>query len=195
MSLKKNEKKTLRNNNCYVINIVMKIIKLSTDEQLKIYIQPTRQKILHLLSVKGPMTPKMIADELEITSSSAKHHLLKLVKLEIVELDHQETIHGILATYYKPASVTVSLGLDKGGEREVLAQNLLRDIQDGFFKAARETKLDTAHFLGDMNTGVIHISQKEADDLYEIIKSYLSVHEEKKEGTLPFVYSLVAYHG
>jgi len=76
-----------------------------------------------------------------------------------------------------------------------LAQNLLRDIQDGFFKAARETKLDTAHFLGDMNTGVIHISQKEADDLYEIIKSYLSVHEEKKEGTLPFVYSLVAYHG
>ncbi|WP_320129066.1 helix-turn-helix domain-containing protein [uncultured Sphaerochaeta sp.] len=173
----------------------MKIIKLTTDEQLKIYMQPSRLKILHLLSVKGPMTPKMVADELEMTSSSAKHHLLKLVELEIVEIDHQETIHGILATYYKPAAVTVSLGLDKGGEREVLAQNLLRDIQDGFFKQAREHEWDPEHFSADMSTGVIHLSQKEADDLYKLIRKYLSVHEEKKEGTLPFVYSLVAYHG
>lgn len=173
----------------------MKILKISTDKQLKIYMQPTRQKILHLLSVKGPMTPKMIADELSITSSSAKHHLLKLVELEIVELDHQETIHGIIATYYKPVAVTVSLGLNEGGEKELFAQNLLRNIQDGFFKYSRETKLNTEHFSGDMGTGVIHLSQKEADDLYELVKNYLSSHEEKKEGTIPFVYSFVAYHG
>jgi hypothetical protein len=49
------------NNNWYVINNVMKIITLTTTEQLKIFMQPTRQKILQTLSMKGPMTPKMVA--------------------------------------------------------------------------------------------------------------------------------------
>jgi DNA-binding transcriptional ArsR family regulator len=173
----------------------MKTITLVTNEQLKIFMQPTRQKILHLLSVKGPMTPKMIADDLVITSSSAKHHLLKLLELEIVEQDHQELIHGITATYYRKTLALVSLGGIQGEEKEVLVQNLLREVQEGFFKKAKGFSSQKEHFTGDVRTGVLHLSLEEADKLNELIGSYIGGHEEKKEGTFPFVYSLVVYHG
>jgi predicted ArsR family transcriptional regulator len=173
----------------------MKTITLQTDEQLKIFMQPTRQKILHLLSVQGPLTPKMVADDLGITSSSAKHHLLKLLELEIVELDHQELIHGITATYYRKTLAMVSLGGIKGDEREVVAQNLLKEIQEGFFKKAKDFEKQGEHFAGDVKTGVVHLTQQEADGLDKLINDFVSLHEEKKEGTVPFVYGLVAYHG
>jgi predicted transcriptional regulator len=173
----------------------MKTITISTDDQLKIFMQPTRQKILHLLSIKGPMTPKMVADDLVITSSSAKHHILKLLELEIIEQDHQELIHGITATYYRKTLALVSLRGIQGEEKEVLVQNLLKEVQEGFFKKSKGFESQQEHFRGDVRTGVLHLSLEEADKLNELIGVYIGRHEEKKEGTFPFVYSLVAYHG
>ena len=173
----------------------MNTITLTTTEQLKIFMQPTRQKILQILSVQGPMTPKMVADELEITSSSAKHHILKLVELGIVERDHQQLIHGITATYYRRTQATVSLGGVEGEERELIAQNLMKEVQDGFFKKAKDFDQDSGHFSGDVKTGVLHLSQDEADRLNEIIDSFIEDHQEKVGKTVPFVYSLVLYHG
>ncbi|AEV29704.1 Bacterial regulatory protein, arsR family [Sphaerochaeta pleomorpha str. Grapes] len=173
----------------------MNTITLTTTEQLKIFMQPTRQKILQLLSVNGPMTPKMVANALEITSSSAKHHILKLVELGIVELDRQQLIHGITATYYRKTLVTVSLGGLQGDEREVVTQNLLKEVQDDFFKKIKDFDQDSGHFSADIKTGVLHLTQSQADHLNEIIESFIEKHEEKNKETIPFVYSLVLYHG
>ncbi|MCH3918558.1 MAG: helix-turn-helix domain-containing protein [Spirochaetia bacterium] len=172
----------------------MKTITLTTDAQLRIYMQPLRQKILRLLSIKGPMTAKMVADTLSITSSSAKHHLLRLESIGVVEVDHTQQIHGITATFFRNAPVTVSLGSDFSEDREILAQDLLRDVQEGFFRKIHNAKKgQSSSFEGDMLTGVLHLTQSEADELYELIRTYISSHETKKEESLPFVYSLVAY--
>lgn len=172
----------------------MKVITLSENKQLKIFMHPTRQQILHLLSVQGAMTPKMVSTALDMTSSSAKHHLLKLVELGAVEIDHQELIHGIRATYYARTQATISIGSMEGGEREVLAQNLLKQVQDGFFSEKRTFRDEEGHFLADMNTGVLHLSPQEADELYLLIRSYICEHEQKREGTSAFVYSWIGYH-
>ncbi|HHX09742.1 MAG TPA: winged helix-turn-helix transcriptional regulator [Chloroflexi bacterium] len=51
---------------------------LTTEKQIRIFMFPLRQKILKLMYQTGkPMTAKQISDQLAISPSSAKHHLLK----------------------------------------------------------------------------------------------------------------------
>lgn len=172
----------------------MNIIRLSDDKDLKVFMHPTRQKILTLLSINGSMTAKQVADSLSMTSSSAKHHILKLVGLGAVEVDHTALINGITATYYKRTDATISIGSDEGGLRAVVAQNLLKEVQDGFFAQDSPPENEEGHFMGDMLTGVLHLRPEEADELIGMVRSYIASHEKKGEDTLAFVYSLVAYH-
>lgn len=139
------------------------------------------------------MTPKQVADALSMTSSSAKHHILKLVGLGSVEVDRTALINGITATYYRRTEATISIGSDEGGLRAVVAQNLLKEVQDGFFSKTRCLEDEERHFMGDMLTGVLHLRPAEADELIGIVRSYIATHEKKGEDTLAFVYSMVTY--
>ena len=83
---------------------------LHTAEELKIFVNPQRMRLVNLLETMGePATAKMLADRLGISASSVKHHLNKLESIGLVEIDHQAHIHGILATYYRPTARTVVL--------------------------------------------------------------------------------------
>ncbi len=172
----------------------MNTIHLSDDKDLQIFMHPARQRILTLLAIHGSMTAKQVADTLSMTSSSAKHHILKLVGLGCVEVDHTALINGITATYYKRTDATVSIGSVEGGPRAALAQNLLKEVQDGFFAQDRPLEDTEGHFMGDMLTGVLHLRPEEADELIGMVRSYIASHEKKGEDTQPYVYSLVAYH-
>lgn len=171
----------------------MKILRLSDDKDLQVFMHPSRQRILNLLSINGSMTPKQVADSLSMTSSSAKHHILKLVGIGAVEVDGTTLINGITATFYRRTDATISIGSDKGGVRTVLVQNLLKEVQDGFFSQDHLLDDPEGHFMGDVLTGVLHLRAEEADELMELVRSYLASHEKKGEGTLPFVYSMVTY--
>ena len=171
----------------------MKILRLSDDKDLQVFMHPSRQRILNLLSINGSMTPKQVADSLSMTSSSAKHHILKLVGIGAVEVDGTTLINGITATFYRRTDVTISIGSDKGGVRTVLAQNLLKEVQDGFFSQDHLLDDPKGHFMGDVLTGVLHLRAEEADELIQLVRSYLASHEKKGEGTFPFVYSMVTY--
>ena len=171
----------------------MKNIRLTDDDELKIFMHPMRQRILHSLSIHGPMTVKMIADAFNMNSSSIKNHMMQLMNIQVVEVDHQQQINGITATYYRRFEGTVSIGSDAGGERQVLAQNLLRQVQDGFFQKERQYRDEQGHFCSDQLTGVVHLSKEEADKLYQMIRDFLDTHERKEKGTSPYVYSVVAY--
>lgn len=171
----------------------MNTIKLTNDKELKIFMHPVRQRILHTLSINGPMTVKMIADAFNLNSSSVKNHILQLIDVKIVEIDHQQLINGITATYYKRFEGTVSVESAVKGERQVIAQNLLKQVQDGFFEKERQHRDELGHFCADQLTGVVHLHKEEADQLYQIIREFLNTHERKGEGTSPYVYSIVTY--
>ena len=48
-----------------------------------------------------PATCKQLADAMGISASSVTHHMKKLEKLGLVELDHTELIRGITAKYWR----------------------------------------------------------------------------------------------
>ncbi len=52
---------------------------------------------------------------------------------------------------------------------------------------------EQGHFQAGQLSEVVHLSADEADDLYRMIKAFIDEKEENREGTEPFVYSLVTY--
>lgn len=83
---------------------------LSDEAALKIYVNRQRMRLVELMTTLArPATAKMLSVRMGISASSVKHHLDKLVSIGVVEVDHREHIHGILATYYRVTDRTIVL--------------------------------------------------------------------------------------
>ncbi|NBK24332.1 MAG: ArsR family transcriptional regulator [Spirochaetia bacterium] len=172
----------------------MKTLLLKTDKDLQIFMHPKRQQILHLLSVNASMTAKQISDALAMQPSSAKHHLLRLQELGLVEVDHTELIHGITATFYRKTLVTVSFA-SLGAEKQKLVSDFIdKQVRDDLYAKPRTHTDESGHFMADQLSGVVHLSEKEADQVYRLIRTFLAKHEKHGEGKKAYAYSLVAYH-
>ncbi len=183
----------------------MKKIELITKEDLDIYMSPMRQRLLRQLSISSvPLTPKQLADLMDISASGVQHHIRKLLSLGIIELDHTEMIHGIMAKYYRPAQVEVQIGLSNSneldGQREALVQNLISSVYQGFCQQRKtlimDKKEENIEYLrkwGDFLTGVVHLDAKESEELICLVNQYLEQHAVAKEGTSPWEYAVIAY--
>lgn len=163
-------------------------ILLDTEEKLKIYSYPLRQRILRTMRVEGvPLTSKKIADILGLSPSSARHHLLKLQKIGLVRHDHYEMVNGIRADYLKVVDATVSFGIqmddDLYGKREQTMRQLLADIVQRFFSSIPRLRSQKAEvpesFKGDLVTGIIHLREDDAKQFHTLVRTFLDEHEVK----------------
>lgn len=177
-----------------------KIITLSKLEDLKIFMSPIRQKLLRFMHIEGrPMTTKKIADRLNISPSSAKHHLAKLESLGLIELSHTELINGITARYYKVTDVNVNIGSQYADgltdERRIIVQNLINSTLDGL-RSLKELYLskDQIQDFGDFRHGIVHLTPADSKKLQKIIQDFVDTHESKSEDTEPWEYALVFYN-
>lgn len=181
----------------------MKRIKLTTKKELNIYMSPVRQQLLRQLSIaNGPMTPKMLSDSLGISPSSVQHHIRKLSELELIELDHTEVINGITASFYKPAQVTVQIGLGTSDEldpqREVLMENIISEVYKGFCRQMKKRRdagelINESPDLGDTRTGVLYLTDEMAGKLMQLIQDFIVEYGTPQQGGNPWEYALIAY--
>lgn len=179
-------------------------IVITTDKELKIIMSPIRQKIIKLLGYEGkPVTSKYISDKLNISPSSAQHHIKQLISLNIIEYDHFEVINGINAKYLRLTEKTISLGQnicdDLSDERDILARNMIYEKYEGFQKLVKNLRpLITAEFdknnkFGDVLSGVVHLTTDESNELYDMINDFIKNHAKSSDKTHPFEYALIAY--
>lgn len=184
----------------------MKKILLTTKEELNIYMSPVRQQLLRMLSITGaPMTPKMLADKLQISASGAQHHIKKLISLGLIELDHTESINGITASFYKPAQVTVQIGLSRNDglsrQRDALMQNTIAKVYDSFHKqmmkrveSNRDKDPDSLKYWGDILSGIAYLDEIESKKMINLINEFLEQHAKPKINCSPWEYALIAYN-
>ena len=174
-----------------------RIKKLKTEKELKIFMDPLRQRMLRTMEILSvPVTPKKLADVMAITPSSAKHHLTQLESIGLVAVDHTEQIHGITATFYKTLPMEVHIGLDESeyaDERGIIAENLLMSVYAGF-RGKIKGRNAQPPFRGEMLTGVIHLTQEQADKLHDMIRRFIRENETPSAGTIPFEYALILYN-
>ncbi|WP_312810902.1 helix-turn-helix domain-containing protein [Sedimentibacter sp.] len=179
-------------------------IVLKTDKDLKILMSPVRQKIIRVMRNEGkPVTAKFVADKLEISPSSAQHHIKKLEQVGIIEFDHNEIINGITARYLRITEKTVSIGQDINddltAERDILARNVLSTVYNSYKKLIDENRhllseeYKKGNKFADQLTGIVHLSTEEANELFDIIDDFLKKHSKASENSHPYEYALVAY--
>lgn len=177
----------------------LKRITLTTQKQMEIYMNPQRQRLLKTMYIYGePMTAKQLSDILKISASSVSLHIKKLMTLGLIELDHMESIHGIQAKYYRKVPAFVSLegarDDDLKEERNVLMDYIMSDIWDGFKKNFHEVGSDIRpETVGDLSTGIVHLSEKDAMELYHKIIDFINSHTEPGENTIPWQVAFLAY--
>ncbi len=184
----------------------MEKVKLTTKKELSIYMNPVRQQLLRQLNITDiPMTPKMLADKLNISASGVQHHIKKLMSLGLVELDHTEIINGITASFYKPTYVTVQIGLEKEDDttpqREALTQNLISQVYDGFqsqkekvLKKYADADLESFNQWGDILTGVLYLKKEESKELLNMISEYIRLHSIPGAERAPWEYAIILYN-
>ncbi len=181
-------------------------IKLSTKKELEIYMNPVRQNLLRLLErSKLPMTPKQLSQKLDISPSSVQHHIKKLESLGVITLDHTEVINGITARYYCPTYVNVRIGLDHPDDtqlqKEVLVQEQIARTYEGFLTQKKKfieqfnnEDLESRWDLGDILTGVVHLSPGEGEELLKLIKDFLDAHAVPSAEKSPWEYAFILYN-
>jgi DNA-binding transcriptional ArsR family regulator len=180
------------------------LIVLRTDKELKILMSPMRQKIIRLMSREGkPVTAKNIADILNISPSSAQHHVKQLQKVGIIEFDHNEIINGITARYLKLSDKTISIGSgiddDLSSERDILARNILSNTYSRYQKlvtSKRKELMDEykkGNIMADQLSGVVHLTTEEANELHAIMDGFIKKHSKASHNTHPFEYALIAF--
>ena len=181
-------------------------IKLSTKKELEIYMNPVRQNLLRLLErSKLPMTPKQLSQKLDISPSSVQHHIKKLESLGVITLDHTEVINGITARYYCPTYVNVRIGLDHPDDtqlqKEVLVQEQIARTYEGFLTQKKKfieqfnnEDLESRWDLGDIMTGVVHLSPGEGEELLKLIKDFLDAHPVPSAEKSPWEYAFILYN-
>lgn len=174
-------------------------ITLSTEKELKIFMDPLRQRMIRTMGEIGePVTSKKLADTMHISPSSAKHHLLQLQSIGVVKEDHAELIHGIKAVFYDVTHLTVSLKTDCrdfDNDKKVICDNLVQSIYSGFSRNVFETESLKPVGVTDgvLFHGVAHLSKEDALELNRKIADFLNAHDKKTEETIPFDYLILAY--
>lgn len=180
------------------------LIVLKTDKELKILMSPMRQKIIRLMSREGkPVTAKYIADKINISPSSAQHHIKQLQQVGIIEFDHNEIINGITARYLRLSDKTISIGQDindeLSSERDVLSRNILSNTYSEYQKlltSKREELIEEykkGNKMVDQLSGVVHLTTEKANELYDIVNNFVKKHSKASKNTHPFEYVLLAF--
>ena len=171
----------------------MEPLILTTKEQLNIYMNPQRQKIMRLMRLSvEPCTPKELADKIGISASAIQHHLAKLATLGLVYVDHTAIINGITAKYYMINDKTVHIGMNRddgiSDEREVLLKNHVDCILDSALLKIRHSDTN-----GDVLSGIVHLSLEKSYELYGLINEFITENSKPSEKTAPWEYAIIAY--
>lgn len=174
-----------------------KIRIINTFEELKIFNNPYRMKIINLYKNYGvPLTVKQCADYMGEVPSKVHYHIQKLLSINILALDHIEIINGINAKYYYLPKEGFTIQLkDKETEEiygqlnevESLLTNLIDDFKKDFIissNEAIESKTQDPSEPGFVSSTNIYLSEDDYDELSELFEKigekYSSRDENKK---------------
>ncbi len=170
---------------------------ISTKEELKIFSDPYRMKIIRTFQKSStPLTVKGCADLMGEVPANVHYHVKKLLKVNILELDHIEVINGINAKFYKlpKTSFTISLKEDDGIELyqrltqvHNLVSRLMDDFKEDFMKSssyAVEHKVKGESEIGMMSAKSVYLTEEEFNKISKMLSEIPDDYKEDGENKI-----------
>ncbi len=176
---------------------------ISTDEELKIFNDPYRMKIIKTFQQsEEPLTVKACADIMGEVPAKVYYHVKKLIAIDILELDHIEVINGINAKYYKLPKKTFTISIKDGDETEVfkrlsqvhtIISNMIEDFKGKFMKSssrAIEQKIKDDTESGFFTNNDIYLSKEEFTELIKYFRTLGDKYKKKDKNKKAYSYMI-----
>jgi hypothetical protein len=170
------------------MNKGIRVIK--TKEEFKIFADQYRMKIIDVYAEKNiPMTVKMVADYMKEVPAKVHYHVQKLLKINILSLDHIEVINGINAKYYTLNDNSFRIDIEgddspkmKEFQIDATLSIVFKNIDN--FKNDIIMRAEAAKKSGNVKVKEGFVSQKniflsddELDELKRLVFEFVSKHE------------------
>lgn len=171
---------------------------ITTGEELKIISDPYRMEIINTYRSKDiALTATECANLMGEIPSKVHYHVKKLLKINILALDHIKVINGINAKYYKLPKPTIMIrlkdeeqqkmysGLNKA---ESVVANMIDTFKSNFIKTAQkaidDNVTDEAE-VGKVGTTRLYLSEDDYKklmvDIEELLEKYTWDDDESKK--------------
>ncbi len=168
-------------------------IRLTSLNDIKTFSDPYRMMIYKTFSNSDEaVTIKRVADIMGEVPAKVYYHAKKLIKLGVLELDHEENINGIIAKYYKSTERRIIMSHDSLDEKQLpsmlsetekMVSNVIDDAKSEFISSMQHLA-QTEHKDGELDesdggliVSRIYLTKKEVEELYSYL---LDISERKK---------------
>ncbi|MGN7165808.1 helix-turn-helix domain-containing protein [Paenibacillus cellulositrophicus] len=164
----------------------METKELSTIEEIRIYSDPYRLKILSCFQkADQPMTIKDIADKLGEVPAKVYYHAKKLESIGLIVLVHTKQINGITAKYYQAFKGSVRIKRSKDideaaqkifrSETQKLLEDLYEESKRKFLKAQNQEEP-----AGNLSHSEVYLTEEEARAFFDQITEFVEKHSERQ---------------
>lgn len=169
-------------------------ITLKTMKEIKIISHPMRMKILKkYYGFPQPATVKQIADHMGEVPANIHYHVMKLLEIGVLTLDHTQVINGIVAKFYKPSAHTIKIEdddetLDKNriSKYEILVSNFFDENKNTFMKHLN-LETDKQNEVPLIST-TLHLTKKEYEGVLNYLKSLATNHKVTEENKKSYMF-------
>lgn len=116
---------------------------LQTEEEIKIFAHPYRNRIVKAYSESPvPLTVTQAANIMGEVPANVHYHLKKLLKIEVLELDHIKVIKGINAKYYRLSNESYRLSTPIHGDDDEKPNKQMDQIKNLLYSELDDFKTD-----------------------------------------------------
>lgn len=179
----------------------MDVKLLSTSEEIKIYSDPYRLRILHVFRRFGkPATVKEIADELGELPAKVHYHVKKLEKIGLLSLVNTKEINGIVAKYYAVFSGEIVIGqkhIENAEIQEVVKGEQVQHLNELFDRHKNNFIKRTSEDASSVQlfNRTLYMTEEEAkvlqQEIIRLCESYFSKRKEKEKASYDLFSSFV----
>jgi hypothetical protein len=171
---------------------------ISTSEEFKIFSDPYRMEIINTYRSKDrALTATECANLMGEIPSKVHYHIKKLLKIDILTLDHVKVINGINARYYKLPKANFLIRLEDEKQQkmysslnkvESVAVNMIDTFKSNYIKTAQKAiddKITDETEVGNVGTTRLYLSKddykKLINDIEKLLEKYTLDDDESKK--------------
>lgn len=167
-------------------------ITLKTMKEIKIISHPLRMKILkNYYSFSKPATVTQIAVHMGEVPANIHYHVMKLIEIAVLELDHTEVVNGIIAKFYKPTAHTIKIedddevmDKDRISEYDILVSNYFDENKRSFLKILeKESSHEKQQKEVPLISTTLHLTDSDYQGLLDYLKELSVKYNKSSEDT------------
>jgi DNA-binding transcriptional ArsR family regulator len=173
-------------------DIMKEKIILTTVEEIKIFSDPFRYKILMAFyKMKQPATVKEIAVAINQVPANVYYHVKKLEKTGILKLIYTKQIKGIIAKYYEPTAITFNIDLHSEladpskklllAESQLMLAQLYDDSKYIFLEHLSYESQIKEKTKGIITMDYLYLTEDEAMEFNNYIQNFMDKHQIKNK--------------